>query len=426
LLTKVNTTTSISSDAPDPSVVGQAVTVHYGVASTGSENSPPSGTVRVSDGTDSCIGSVAGGGCNIVLTTPGARTLTATYSGDDDHNASPASTGESHQVNAAGTTATITSDSPDPSVVGQPVTVAFTVAPVAPGTGTPTGNVTVSDGVESCTATVALGRCTITFRTAGARTLTAKYAGGGGFNGSASAGRAHAVGRAATTTTVTADSPDPSLRGAAVTVRYRVAVNRPGAGAPTGTVTVSDGVDRCTASVAAGGCTLALTAAGRRTLTAAYAGDSRFRPSTSGGASHTVIQPLAHVSGAGSTHRKFRVSAKPRLAQASRRRAPVGTTFKYTLDRAATVRLDFTQLGAGREVNGQCVPRRRSNRDKPKCALLRGSLTFAGHVGLDKVRFKGWLSDTKKLRPGRYKLIVTAITPGVGATSQTLRFRIVR
>jgi len=33
---------------------------------------------------------------------------------------------------------------------------------------------------------------------------------------------------------------------------------------------------------------------------------------------------------------------------------------------------------------------------------------------------------TKKLTPGKYTLVITAITPGVGATSQTLRFSIVR
>jgi subtilisin family serine protease len=522
LLTKADTTTSITVDAPDPSVVGQAVTVHYGVAATGLENAPPTGTVTVSDGTDSCTGTVADGQCSIALTTVGPRSLTATYAGDDDHNASAPSAGVPHQVNAAGTAATITSDSPDPSVVGEPVTVDFTVVPAAPGAGTPTGvvtvsdgvdsctgtvatgscdvtptrtgnrtltaayagdasftgsasgaeshtvnvatttaissdgpdpsvvgqsvtvaysvsavgasvtltgSVTVSDGVDSCTGTVALGRCTIRFRNAGARTLTATYAGSGNFNGSTSPGRAHAVGRAATTTTITADSPDPSTRGAAVTVRYSVAVNRPGAGTPTGNVTVGDGVNRCTASVAAGRCTLVLTAAGRRALTAGYAGDGRFRASTSGGAPHTVTQPspsLAHVSGARATHRRFRVSAKPRLAQTSRRRPRVGTTFTYSLDRPATVRLDFTRPRAGRKVNGSCVPRRRSNRHKPKCALLRGSLTVAGHANLNSVRFKGWLSRTKKLRPGRYALVITAITPGVGATSQKLGFRIVR
>src|SRR5207247_10728493 len=52
-----------------------------------------------------------------------------------------------HTVGAAGTTTTITADTPEPSVVGQPVSVSYTVTSAG---GTPTGNVTVSDGTETC------------------------------------------------------------------------------------------------------------------------------------------------------------------------------------------------------------------------------------------------------------------------------------
>ena len=79
------------------------------------------------------------------------------------------------------TTTTITSDNPDPSAVGQAVVVNFSVTPTS---GTHTGNVTVSDGVDSCTGTVESGSCTITLTTLGTRTLTATYAGDANFNGS--------------------------------------------------------------------------------------------------------------------------------------------------------------------------------------------------------------------------------------------------
>lgn len=85
---------------------------------------------------------------------------------------------------------TITSDDPDPSVVGQAIVVSYTVTSTG---GTPTGNVTVSDGVDSCTATVAAGKCTLTPTTAGAKTLTATYAGDANFNVSSSAGAVHMV-----------------------------------------------------------------------------------------------------------------------------------------------------------------------------------------------------------------------------------------
>jgi uncharacterized repeat protein (TIGR01451 family) len=89
------------------------------------------------------------------------------------------------------TTTTITSDSPDPSGSGQTITVTYTVT--ATKGGTRTGNVTVSDNVNSCTGTVAAGRCTLALTTLGNRTLTATYSGDTNFAGSASAGEPHRV-----------------------------------------------------------------------------------------------------------------------------------------------------------------------------------------------------------------------------------------
>lgn len=88
------------------------------------------------------------------------------------------------------TTTTITADTPDPSNVGQSVTVSYTVTS---GAGTPTGNVTVTDGVNSCVGTVAAGSCSLTLNTVGSRTLTASYSGATLFNPSTSVGEPHTV-----------------------------------------------------------------------------------------------------------------------------------------------------------------------------------------------------------------------------------------
>ena len=72
------------------------------------------------------------------------------------------------------------------------------------------------------------------------------------------------------------------------------------------------------------------------------------------------------------------------------------------------------------------MARNRRNTGKPRCTLRRGSLTFAGHAGLNTVRFKGWLTRKRKLAPGKYSLVIEAITPGVGSTKQRLRFTVVR
>ena len=286
------------------------------------------------------------------------------------YNASPASAVVSHQVNRADTTAAITSDSPDPSDLGQPVTVEFAVAPVAPGSGTPIGEVTVTDGVDTCTGTVVAGSCEITLKTVGARTLTATYAGDANLNSSTSAAEPHTVQQPNSP-----GGPPPAGNPPNTTGGQPPAVNPPSAPPP---------------------------------------------------AVNPPSPPLAHISGARQTNPKFRISAKKQLAQISRRRAPVGNTFTYTLDAAATVRFEFTQPGRGRAVSGKCVAVNKRNRGKPKCALDRGLLTFAGHAGLNTVRFAGWLSRTKKLTPGSYTLRIAAITPGVGVTAQQLQFRVVR
>jgi hypothetical protein len=97
------------------------------------------------------------------------------------------------------------------------------------------------------------------------------------------------VGAVPTVTTITADSPDPSLAGAQVTVQFTVTA---ATGTPDGSVRVSDGSDECTGSLSGGqgSCTLALSAAGSRTLTAAYQGNNGFAAS-SGTAPHTVTAP---------------------------------------------------------------------------------------------------------------------------------------
>ena len=178
------TITTITGDTPDTSVVGETVTANYSVTAGAGT---PTGTVTVSDGAGTtCTGTLPATSCTLTFTSAGARTLTATYSGDPNFNGST-SASVPHQVDQAATTTTITSDDPDPSAVGETVTVSYTVAVTAPGTGTPTGTVTVSDGAgTTCTGTLPATSCTLTFPIAGARMLTAAYAGDDNFGSSTS------------------------------------------------------------------------------------------------------------------------------------------------------------------------------------------------------------------------------------------------
>jgi Phosphate-induced protein 1 conserved region/Bacterial Ig-like domain (group 3) len=73
---------------------------------------------------------------------------------------------------------TIGGISPEPSLAGQSFSVNYSVTSSS---GTPTGNVTVTDGTSSCVATVAAGNCSLTSTTPGTETITIAYAGDGHF-----------------------------------------------------------------------------------------------------------------------------------------------------------------------------------------------------------------------------------------------------
>ena len=91
--------------------------------------------------------------------------------------------------------------------------------------------------------------------------------------------------RAATTTTVKGFNPQSSTALEPVAVGF--AVTTSGSGTPTGTVTVSDGSQTCSAPVSQGGCTLTPSTAGNKTFTAKYSGDATFEPS-SGKQTHSI------------------------------------------------------------------------------------------------------------------------------------------
>lgn len=287
LVNKAATATVIVSDSPDPTVPGQGYTVSYSVSVTAPGAGTPSGTVTVSDGTATCIGTLPATSCLLTSTTLGAKSLTATYNGDGNFTAS-LSAAAAHQVNKPDTTTAIASDTPDPSVVGQPYTVTYSVSVTAPGTGTPGGTVTVSDGSASCSGILPATSCALTSTASGAKPLTATYNGDASFNGSVSATAAHLVNKAATSTVIVSGTPDPTVTGQAYTVTYSVTVTAPGVGAPSGSVTVSDGIDSCSGTLPATSCAVTSTTAGGKALIATYNGDGNFASSVSATTAHQV------------------------------------------------------------------------------------------------------------------------------------------
>src|SRR5206468_4042243 len=97
-------------------------------------------------------------------------------------------------------------------------------------------------------ASVAAGSCSITFSSAGGRSVTASYPGDGNFATSTSTAVTQTVGAAATTTTLTGHTPNPSAVGQSIAVTYTVTST---GGTPSGDVTVNDGTGAtCTGTVA--------------------------------------------------------------------------------------------------------------------------------------------------------------------------------
>ncbi|HEY9286101.1 MAG TPA: Ig-like domain repeat protein, partial [Pyrinomonadaceae bacterium] len=132
---------TITTDNPDPSLTGQAVTVTFTV--TGTAGTPTGNvTITASGGAETCTASVAAGQCDITLAAAGNRTLTATYSGDatysggtdtEPHAVHPSVTISDATASEASQLATFTVHLSSPST--ETVTVNFTTAdePAGPG-----------------------------------------------------------------------------------------------------------------------------------------------------------------------------------------------------------------------------------------------------------------------------------------------------
>jgi uncharacterized delta-60 repeat protein len=171
-----------------------------------------------------------------------------------------------------------------------------------------------------------------------------------------------------------------------------------------------------------GGCggisSCTLTMDSDRTVTATFA-------AVTPAASHAPV-----ITSAVQSHSVWREGSKlASLARARRHRAPLGTTFSFKLDQAATVRLAFSQAASGRRVNGRCVAPTAKNRRRHACqrTLTRGVLVLSGHAGLNKIAFQGRITRSKKLPLGRYTVLLSASNGARQRSAvRALRFRIVR
>ena len=136
-------------------------------------------------------------------------------------------------------------------------------------------------------------------------------------------------------------------------------------------------------------------------------------------------------SSVGLTRSVFAVGTRRTAVAAQRRRVRRGTTLRFTLSEAATVRIAVQRRRTGRRRAGTCVKptarlRRRGARKCARWVKALPTLRRAGTAGLSKVRFTGRVRR-RTLRPGRYRFRMTATDAAANRSpARTKRFRIVR
>lgn len=123
------------------------------------------------------------------------------------------------------------------------------------------------------------------------------------------------------------------------------------------------------------------------------------------------------------SHRKWREST----GRAAGRHIPVGTTFSFDLSQRAQVRLVFRQMLTGRLRGGKCVPAgKHSSGSRCSRSVVRGAISRQGVAGPNSVRFAGIISRARRLPPGRYVLVLSAINAaGERSAARSIAFTII-
>ena len=294
---QAQSTTTLTSSA-NPSVFGQTVTYTAQVTATAPGTGIPTGSVTFLDGTTPLGTFTLTAGSASVSTsdlTRGSHSITAKYSGDTEFlTSTSAVTGQN--VNQA-TTQTVVTPTPAASILGQSVTFTAQVSAVAPGAGTPTGSVDFFDGATDLgTVPLTAGTASISTSTLalGSHSITADYSSDtANFLAGTSDPIVEVVGG---TTVALVSSMNPSTFGQSVTFTATVAATAAGSSVPTGSVTFMDGTQTLgTSGVDNSGVASISTPilnGGTQAITAVYAGNSEFAPSTST-ATNQVIDPAS-------------------------------------------------------------------------------------------------------------------------------------
>lgn len=166
--------------------------------------------------------------------------------------------------------------------------------------------------------------------------------------------------------------------------------------------------------------TLTVTDASGCSLRQIYNGQSTICPGGSSPRTTATADTLPALGKVKAKPKKFK--AKPK----GKAKGKFGTTFRYTVSEAGTVRFKIERKAIGRLVGKKCKPRTAKNASKKKCPLFKGvgSRSQQAKAGANKLKWSGKLKG-KPLSPGSYRATVTATDKAGGrSASKTVGFRI--
>ena len=239
--------------------------------------------------TDVCTVNPATGVVAIVQA--GLCTVTATQSGDSTYNPAQAS---QTTVIARSNQAAVTVVAPVSGVYGQVYGLSTTGG---------TGSGAVSYSVGSSTACSVAGASLSMTRGSGTCAVTATKAADSNFNAATSDVATVTTAKVVTSTSLTA-LPSSTVYGQSVALSVTVTPTQAGLSNPTGSVSVTDGLDPvCSGVLSAGNftCTTSTLAVGTHNLAVSYTGDSDFAASTSPATTETVAAGAARIALSSST-----------------------------------------------------------------------------------------------------------------------------
>lgn len=283
---QAQSTIAISSILPSPAYIGQTVVVQVQAAAVNPMDGIPTGAVEIRSGQNMVCGfpldGTGAGSCALIFNTPATVPLKAVYLGSDAFIPSVSTEINLVVKNKHTPTLQITDQTPNPSYLNSAVNVLAGIVSDGP---TPIGDVTIwssdstctappaSSAVDKCFLTLAggVGTCSITSTTAGKNYLCASYP-GDVYNFPVDAiPVAHYTSATNTFTEITKIEPEPSLLNEETWVYFNV-IAFMGQTLGTEIITVSNGINTCSAPLSEGKCKLVFTKAHLNDVTASYPG----------------------------------------------------------------------------------------------------------------------------------------------------------